>query len=93
LEPWLQTGVHVVGREAELAALGEFLGRDDRRALVVVGDPGIGKTTLWEAGLQAAGEAGFRVLVARATEPEIQLSFVALADLLEPSELVTDQSS
>jgi DNA-binding CsgD family transcriptional regulator len=74
----------IVGREDELAALREFLDRPEGpRALVVSGDPGIGKTTLWEAGVAAARESGLRVLVARPSEPELQLAFVALADLFE----------
>jgi DNA-binding CsgD family transcriptional regulator len=78
------TQAAIVGRESELSAVREFLGRPDgRRALVVSGEPGIGKTTLWEAGVAAARETGDRVLVARPSEPEFQLGFVALADLFE----------
>jgi len=51
--------------------------------LALVGEPGIGKTTVWEAGVAAARAEGLQVLVARASEPELRLSFVALADLLE----------
>ncbi len=41
-----------VGRETELAALERFLSTDGpARALVLRGDAGIGKTTLWEAGV------------------------------------------
>lgn len=75
---------HIVGREAELAALADFLARTTApRALVLSGRPGIGKTTLWEAGVSAARERGIRVLVARPSESEMQLSLAALADLLE----------
>jgi DNA-binding CsgD family transcriptional regulator len=84
VEPVPRAGVHVVGREAELAVLRRVFEREDRwGALVVVGEAGIGKTTLWEAGLGVAQSVGFRVLSARASEPEVQLSFVALGDLLE----------
>ena len=48
------------------------------------GEAGIGKTTLWEAGVDAARERGMRVLVARASGAEARLSFAALIDLLEP---------
>lgn len=75
MEPVPQTGIHVVGREAELAVLREFLAPEGVSGpLVIPGDPGIGKTTPWEAGLAAADEAGCRVLSARASEPEVQLS-------------------
>jgi DNA-binding CsgD family transcriptional regulator len=74
----------VVGREAELARVASFVSAGGAtRCLAIVGDPGIGKTTLWEAGLDAARAGGARVLVARASEPELRLSFVALADLVD----------
>lgn len=74
----------VVGREVELARVEGFLaGGGPARALALVGEPGIGKTTVWEAGLATAHAGGQDVLVARASEPELQLSFVALADLLD----------
>ena len=75
--------VRALGRDAELAKLERFLAPDARAAaIVLVGAPGIGKSTLWEAGIDRAREAGFRVLVARPSEPELQMSFAALADLL-----------
>ncbi|MFZ1879600.1 MAG: AAA family ATPase, partial [Gaiellaceae bacterium] len=77
----------VVGREAELARVGRFLAdATSTRALAITGEPGIGKTTVWEAGLTAAREDGLQVLVARASEPELRLSFVALADLLDEAD-------
>jgi predicted ATPase len=73
----------VVGRELDLAAVDDFLSDvGGPRALVVTGEPGIGKTMLWEEGVSAARGRGFRVLEARANELEVQLSFVALTDLL-----------
>jgi DNA-binding CsgD family transcriptional regulator len=72
----------VVGRESELALLGGFLeGVSSGRSLVLSGGPGIGKTTLWEAAIHDAGERGLRVLSARASSAEAQLSFAALIDL------------
>ena len=46
----------VVGRERELAAIEELLAVDEPelRALVLEGEPGIGKTTLWQAAVEAA---------------------------------------
>ena len=74
----------VVGREIELARVAGFLTNDGpARGLAIVGDPGIGKTTVWEAGLAAARADRQHVLVTRASEPELRLSFVALADMLE----------
>ena len=78
------SGHEVVGREAELAVLRAFLERDGGvRTLVVTGDAGIGKTTLWDAGLGAAREQGFRVLSTRASSAEAKLSYAALIDLLD----------
>ena len=50
---------------------------------MLVGEPGIGKTTLWEAGIAAAREQGLRVLAARPSGAEARLSFAALIDLLD----------
>jgi DNA-binding NarL/FixJ family response regulator len=78
----------VVGREQEAAALVAFLaGRAGNRALVVIGEAGMGKTTLWQGALAAARETGALVLAARASEMELQLPFVALADLLAEVDL------
>lgn len=50
---------------------------------MLTGPPGIGKTTLWEAGIAAGRESGLTVLAVRAEDAEAQLSFVTLTDLLE----------
>ena len=73
----------VVGRERELAAVGAFLVAvpDGPRALLVEGEAGIGKTTVWLAAVRAAGDRGFRVLQARPAESESRLSYAALADI------------
>ena len=73
--------MHVLGRDAELAALTDFLERPAPQALVLTGGPGIGKTTLWRAAIAAAQERGMRVLSAQATDAVAQLSFGALTDL------------
>ena len=76
----------MVGRDQELAAVGEFL--DGLPAgpgvLLVEGEPGIGKTTVWLAGRDRAQQLGHRVLWCRPIQTETPLAFVALADLLEP---------
>jgi DNA-binding NarL/FixJ family response regulator len=74
----------IVGREAELELVRRFVESDGPAgALVLAGRPGIGKTTLWEAGVGAARELQLRVLAARATDAEAELSFTALGDLLD----------
>ncbi|BBY82309.1 transcriptional regulator [Mycolicibacterium pulveris] len=52
-------------------------------ALLIEGEAGIGKTTLWLAALEQAQARGFRVLSARAAEAESVLAYTALADLLD----------
>ncbi|MFI5051808.1 MAG: AAA family ATPase [Acidimicrobiales bacterium] len=77
------TSREIVSREAELVALSHFL--DEARSpscFVISGTAGIGKTTLWEAGVEAARTRGRRVLTARTSEAEVALSFAAIADLL-----------
>ena len=73
----------IVGRNNELAAIAEFL--DQERlpsALVLEGDAGIGKTTLWRAGVEAARERSQLVLVARPASVETEMPFTGLGDLL-----------
>jgi DNA-binding CsgD family transcriptional regulator len=78
------TPSNLIGREVELAAIGEFLGSSDAipGALLLEGEAGIGKTTLWRSGIEAAQGAGFRVLEARPVEPESSLAFTSLGDVL-----------
>jgi DNA-binding CsgD family transcriptional regulator len=74
----------VVGREPELAAVGEFLAglAGGPAVLVLAGEPGIGKTTVWRAGVAAAQARGFEVLACRPAPAEVRLSYAGLADLL-----------
>jgi DNA-binding CsgD family transcriptional regulator len=76
----------VVGREAERTAIERFAAEmgGRARALVIEGEAGIGKTTLWQVGVQALRARGMIVLEARPAESETALPFAALADLLEP---------
>jgi len=75
-----------VGREEELGELRGFLNGvgGGAGALVLFGEPGIGKTILWEAGVEEATALGHRVLVHRAVEAEAGLAFTGLADLVAP---------
>ena len=74
----------LIGREKELDRLEAFVNgtRDGSANLLLEGDAGIGKTTLWRAGVERARELGFRVLESRPAAPERELSFAALGDLL-----------
>ena len=73
----------LVGRERELAAIAEFLEADAAACAVVIeGEPGIGKTTVWEAAVTAASKRGFQPLRARPGGSETKLAFSGLTDLL-----------
>jgi predicted ATPase len=74
----------VVGRDEELGFVEEFLADVERgpTALVLSGEPGIGKTVLWEAGVEPARERYDHVLIHRSVEAEAMLSFAGLSDLL-----------
>ena len=75
----------VLGRQAELEQLTAMLDAvaAGPRAVVVEGPAGIGKTTVWQAALQAARARSFTVLAARAAQTEATLPFAGLIDLLE----------
>src|SRR5436190_7684018 len=79
----LATSPTLVGRETELDRVLEFLRGDARAKLLLEGDAGIGKTTLWAAGLDEARSRSFRILQARPAAAERELSFAALGDLLD----------
>ena len=79
------TSRQLVGREEELGAVLGVLARPEDLPVVLVlsGDAGIGKTSLWLSGREAAADRGYRVLSARPSEAETRYSFAGLADLLE----------
>jgi DNA-binding CsgD family transcriptional regulator/tetratricopeptide (TPR) repeat protein len=74
----------LVGRDAEFDRLERFIASDppSARTLVLTGGPGIGKTALWEAGIESARAQGTIALVARPNEAESRFGFAALGDLL-----------
>jgi DNA-binding CsgD family transcriptional regulator len=78
--------IEIIGRDEELVELRGFFDAIDRvpAACLLEGEPGIGKTVLWRAGLELARERDLRVLTAIPATAETRLSFAALADLLGP---------
>jgi hypothetical protein len=76
---------HVVGRTDELETIHQYFQSDASapRALVIEGEAGIGKTTLWMAGLDHARGRGMRVLTSRPTKADQTLAFAGLGDLLD----------
>jgi hypothetical protein len=72
----------VVGRETELRTAEAFVAAGDGLVFAILGEPGIGKTTVWQEAVVRAGAHGATVMVARPSESEAKLSFAGLADLL-----------
>ena len=74
----------MVGREHELAAVERLLdcGLGQYSTLLLSGEAGIGKTTVWQEAIRLGEEAGFHVLRCRPGQAEAKLGFAALADLL-----------
>src|SRR5437667_6632978 len=75
----------IVGRGAELEAVGRWLEAARPALLEIEGEAGIGKTTLWEAAADAARGHQALVLACRPVEIETAVSYGALASLLEPT--------
>jgi DNA-binding CsgD family transcriptional regulator len=77
-------GVELIGRDSELESAERFVDAvpDGSGALVIEGEAGAGKTSLWEAALDSARRHGNIVLRARPAEAETGFAHAALGDLL-----------
>jgi DNA-binding CsgD family transcriptional regulator len=75
----------IFGRDQEFVHLAAFLEaiRGGPRALLLEGQAGVGKTTVWRWALERARAAGYRVLSCRPAETEAKYSYAALGDLLD----------
>ena len=74
----------IVGRDEELQAIFSFLEqRAAPAALLIEGEAGIGKTTLWLAAVEGARELSYVVLSASPAEKEATFAYSAVGDLLE----------
>src|SRR3982074_429762 len=69
--------------QVESDSIADFVASAAERVsgLVIEGEPGIGKTTLWLTAIEQAAARGFRVVSARAGSAEVVLTFAVLADL------------
>src|SRR6266568_8483118 len=80
-----QRGPYLLGRSAELDELEHFArapAAGGGNFLAIVGEPGVGKTSLLESAVGAAVD--LRLLRARGVEAEIGLPFACLHQLLQP---------
>ncbi|QMU73036.1 AAA family ATPase [Streptacidiphilus sp. P02-A3a] len=76
----------LIGRDRELRLLTDMIDsvRDEGAALVVVGDPGVGKTSLLRAAAAHGKSVGSTVLSVVGVEAEVHLPFAGLHQLLRP---------
>src|SRR6185369_2421605 len=76
----------LVGRDPEIAAVESLLARirDGGGSLLVLGDPGIGKSALAAVASRRAADRGMRVLTCAGVPGEAHLSFAGLHQLLRP---------
>ena len=74
----------IIGRKEKLDTVRAFLARvrDGPVTLVLDGEAGIGKTALWETGVEQAQDRFGQVLTTRGVEAEASLSFAGLSNLL-----------
>jgi DNA-binding NarL/FixJ family response regulator len=76
----------LVGRDMELGLIARFLDRASRDgdALLLFGEPGVGKTVLLNAAAEMATAAGTRVLRASGVEFEANVAYAGLQQLVLP---------
>src|SRR5215831_276622 len=79
-------GPSLVGRDHEVSVLTDLIGRVHERggATVVLGEPGIGKSSLLRAAAEYGRQESLQVLVTTGIEAEAQLPFAGLHQLLWP---------
>src|SRR5262245_45174881 len=78
------TASSIVGRHEQLSTIDGFLSDDapEPSALLIEGEPGIGKTALFDHAVSTAGVRGDLLLECRPTESEVDLSYAGLIELL-----------
>ncbi len=76
----------LIGRDAEIAQLEAALAGavEHGAALLVIGEAGIGKTSLLDTAVKHARNRGYRVLAVTGLESEAQLPYAGLHQLLQP---------
>jgi predicted ATP-dependent serine protease len=80
------TEPRLIGRDDELVKIDQLLarGKAGSASLVLIGDPGVGKSALLSVALARAGQAGVRVLLASGLQSESELTFAGLHQVLRP---------
>ena len=74
----------MIVRPDEWRQVGEFVRTEHRgpAGFVIEGEPGSGKSTLWDGGIDAACELEHQVLRSQPSSSETDLSYAGLSDLL-----------
>ena len=82
----------IVGREVELRQIDEYVDtlESGPRSMLLIGEAGIGKTTLWNYGLARCRAHHRQVLVTRASQDDHQILGQGLLDLFDPRHLPDD---
>lgn len=77
----------LIGRDEELSRLRDLVAPPytESRVLLVLGDPGVGKTALLTEAVREARSAGMRVLTVAGRESEQDFPFAGLHQLLRPA--------
>ena len=74
----------IVGRDGELDALAAFVADIGWPAVALIeGEPGIGKSTLWDSAVDAARDRGHTIMSCRPAASDAELAFTGLSDLLD----------
>jgi DNA-binding CsgD family transcriptional regulator len=77
--------MELTGREGIVeTALAALAASGDARSVVLEGEAGIGKSSVWAAVAEGCEAAGWRILRTRPSEPDASLAFIGLFDLLDP---------
>jgi DNA-binding CsgD family transcriptional regulator len=86
------TAPELIGRDSEIAAVELLLAgiAGGGGSLLVLGDPGIGKSALAEMASRRAADRGMRVLACAGVPGEAHLSFAGLHQLLRPVQAEAD---
>ena len=80
------TQTRLVGRDREMALLDAFVGKAAAggATLLLIGEPGVGKTALLVAARRWRATDGVRVIHGRGVEYETDVSFAGLHQLVDP---------
>lgn len=81
----------MIGRDAEIEHVSGLLVSGASRAVVIIGEVGIGKTSVFDGVIDRLRDNEWTVLVTRASELEADLPYVGLGDLLRESRPLMEQ--